>query len=499
MTLTSLWQDRHRHATPTHPSVDGDHDVVVVGGGLTGLTTALLLGRAGQRVLVLEARHLGAGTTGGSTAKVSCLQGTQLTRIDHRHPRRLVGQYVEAQREALAWVRRFCDAHGVATQERTAYSYAYGERGAAAARHEADLARELGLDTSWVARTDLPFPTAGAAALPGQLQLDPVELLEALAREATAHGVTFVEGARMLRLTGRDPVEVVTSHGTARAGRVVVATNMPVLDRGGYFARAVPSRSYGLAFRTPDRMVDGMWLSVDQPSRSLRDAPAAEGDSGAVLLVGGNGHTTGRASSEQARIDELRSWTLDHFPDAQETHAWSAQDYVPHHALPFAGPLTPRRHDVLVAGGYSKWGMTNAVAASLALSAQLLGGHVAWAQALLPWQASELRGALDATKFNAEVGWEMTRGWLRPLTRPGRDAAQAEGEGAVHLDRPATPVAVSRVRGNEQRVSGVCTHLGGVVRWNDAEESWDCPLHGSRFGPDGEVLEGPATCGLRRR
>ena len=176
-------------------------------------------------------------------------------------------------------------------------------------------------------------PTA-ASSCPDQLQLDPLELIDELSLQAAAHGVHIAERARVRRVTGRGPVEVVTDVGTARAGTVVLATNTPILDRGGFFARVEPARSYGLAFRTPEPVVDGMYLSADQPSRSLRDAPDPDGP---LLLVGGNGHTTGRGGSEAARIEELRAWTAAHYPHAEETHAWSAQDYVPHHALPYAG------------------------------------------------------------------------------------------------------------------------------------------------------------------
>jgi glycine/D-amino acid oxidase-like deaminating enzyme len=495
MALISLWQDRHPRTPRTSAEVGGRWDVVVVGGGITGVTTALLLGRAGRSVLLLEADHVGAGTTGRSTAKLSLLQGTQLSTIAHKHSAEVVATYVDANREAQAWTQRFCDDHEVPYQRRTAYTYAHGERGASRARAELKAAVAAGLPAEWVDDVPLPFATQGAVRLADQLQVDPVELLDALSLQAAAHGVVVVEQARVQRVSGKDPVRVQTDSGEAAADCVVVATNIPFLDRGAWFARMSPGRSYGLAFRTSERPVDGMFLSADAPSRSLRDAPT---DDGHLLLVGGNGHTTGRVPSTRARIDDLRRWTLAQWPEAVETHAWSAQDYLPHHSLPYAGPALPGSTDVFAAGGFSKWGMTNGVAAALALAGQILDGHQEWAEVMQTWAPKELRGLPRGALANIEVALEMTAGWLRPLTTPGMGAAPGEGAGEVRFDKIGRgPTASSRVGGVERRVSAVCSHLGGIVTWNDAEHSWDCPLHGSRFGPDGAALEGPATCGLK--
>ena len=493
MTLTSLWRDRLPAGPPAAGVVEGHWDVVVIGAGITGLTTGLLLARAGRSVAVIEARQVGAGTTGGSTAKVSVLQGTQLSRIARRQSDAAVEQYVRANTEAQAWVDRYCADHGVALQKRPAYTYATTASGERAARHELAVAQRAGLPVAWVDTPELPFGTRGAVMLPDQSQLDPMELLGALAADFRSHGGTLVEGARVRHVKGRGPVTVDTGTGTATADTVVVATNMPILDRGGFFARASAERSYCLAFSGAEPTVQGMYLSADAPTRSLRDTP---GPAGPLLLVGGNGHGTGRSSSPQAKVDDLAAWTRRHFPGAELTHTWSAQDYVTSHALPFVGPLVPGRSDLLVAGGYAKWGMTNGVAAALALSSRLLGGHTDWAAVLDSWSAAWLRGAPQAALLNAEVGWEMTRGWLAPLTRPG-GRVPAEGRGEVRLDHVGLPTGVSTVDGVVRRVPAVCPHLGGVLRWNDAEHSWDCPLHGSRFDKDGELLEGPATCGLR--
>lgn len=496
MPLTSLWHDRHpRSPLAAAAEVTGDYDTVVVGAGITGLTTALLLARSGQSVAVIEARHVGAGTTGGSTAKVSVLQGTQLSKISRMHSDEVLEQYVQANLEGQAWVARFCEDHDVPAQRRSAYTFGTTSRGERSARAELAAAEKAGLPVTWEDELDLPFRTRGGVRLDDQLQLDPLELLDALSLQAAEHGVRIIEGARVRRVTGEAPVRVETERGGVNARWVVVATNMPILDRGGFFARAKPARSYGLAYRTPTQAVSGMYLSAETPARSLRDAPDADGP---LLLVGGNGHKPGGPVSELSRLDELRRWTAEFYPDAEETHAWSAQDYVPHHALPFAGPVLPGADQVLVAGGFSKWGLTNGPAAALALTGRILGSHQGWADVMDPWRSRELRGLAQAARVNGEVGLEMSWGWIRPLTHPGVGPQADEGQGNVRMDRIGLPTAVARVDGTERRVSGVCTHLGGIVRFNDAEKSWDCPLHGSRFDHEGEVLEGPATCGLRR-
>ncbi len=501
MTLPSLWQDRPE-VTPSADGgaaeVTGTWDVVIVGAGITGLSTAVLLGRAGLAVLVIEARRIGSGTTGRSTAKLSLLQGTQLTKIARHHSPDLVRDYVQANLDAQSWVTDFCGEQGVDLQHRSAYTYATTASGERAARTELTHALTAGLPVTWAEEVPLPFRTRGALHLPDQRQVDPVALLHALAAEASEVGATIVEDARVRRVHGHQPVVVSTDLGQAQAATVVVATNAPILDRGGYFARVEAARSYSVAFRTPVPRVDALYLSTDHPSRSLRDATDHDGQP--VLIVGGNGHVPGRAASPRGRLDNIRSWTRDTFGEVTETHAWSAQDYVPHHALPYAGPLLPGRTDVLFAGGYSKWGMTNGVAAARVLAAAVSGvadQEPAWSRVFATWAPREAKGLASAARANAEVGFAMTSGWIRPL-RSGESSAPEEGEGRVHR-AGLTPAAVSTTDGVVRRVSAVCTHLGGVVSWNDAERSWDCPLHGSRFDTDGEVLEGVATCGLRRR
>ncbi|WP_299055960.1 FAD-dependent oxidoreductase [uncultured Nocardioides sp.] len=485
---TSYWYaHRPSRPAPAPPvAMPTEVDVAVVGGGITGLTAAVLLARAGRSVALLEGRHLGGGTTGRSTAKVSLLQGTRLSSLADQHPPAVLSSYVEAHRAGQAWLLDFCEAHGVETQERAAVTFARSASGARTAHRELALAREHGLDASWRSDLDLPFPTSGGARLEGQAQVDPVSVVEALAAEAVSRGVQLLEGTRVERVAGREPVRVTTSAGRIHAGAVVVATGMPILDRAGWFGRMVPARSYTLALATPSRAVDAMYLSAEggPSSRSLRDAVHPE--HGPVVLVGGAGHTTGR-DHPGTRLAQLRDWSARAFPEGRELAAWSAQDYVPARGLPFAGPVLPGSPHVMVAGGFAKWGMTGGVAAALAVTAQLTGSRPDWADVMDPWSRRELRSLPSLAADNAAVALELARGVVRTV-RPG----DRVGLGA---SRP-----VARATDDQgTTVSSLCTHLGGVVAWNDVERSWDCPLHGSRFGPRGDVLEGPATCGLRQR
>jgi glycine/D-amino acid oxidase-like deaminating enzyme/nitrite reductase/ring-hydroxylating ferredoxin subunit len=476
----------------TFPALDrwesGAHaDSVVVGAGLTGLVTALLLARAGMSVTVLEAHHVGALTTGRSTAKLSLLQGGVLSSIRRHFSARVVDAYVAANREGQAWMLRYLAENDVPVQRRDAFTFARTAEGVADLDREFEVARAAGLDVERTDEPGLPFRTHGALRLADQAQLDPIGVVLALTADLRARGVRIVERTRVRDVDDEAPATVVTDRGEMTADQVVLATGTPILDRGLYFAKLVPLRSYAAAYRVPgDAVPRGMYLSIDAPTRSLR---TAEADGRPCLLVGGNGHIVGRAESAKARLDELDAWTRESFPGAERTHWWSAQDYRSVNRVPFVGSLPRGRGRIFVATGYGKWGMTNAVAAALTLSAEILGGQLPWADTLhhrVTHPATVGAGA----RFNAGVVREDLKGWVHAET--ARPEEPAEGQGTIRR-RSTGPVAVSRVDGACRAVSAVCTHLGGIVTWNDAERTWDCPLHGSRFRPDGARIEGPAT------
>lgn len=483
--VTSLWLDNvpARTYPPLEPGRRFDH--VVVGGGLTGVSTALLLARGGDSVALVEARTLGAVATGNTTAKLSLLQGTHLSSIASKHAPDTLRAYVEANRHGQRWLLEFCAEHDIATQRAPAFTYASTRVGTARVEAELAACRTAGLDAHWTEQLELPFPTYGAVRVDNQAQFAPMAVLYGLADEAERQGVVIAEHTRVRTVHG-DTVK--TDRGQIHAGTVILATGTPILDRGGFFARLEPNRSYALAFRVPGPLPHGMYLSADAPTRSLRTAPRPDGE---LLLVGGNGHVVGRDTPTGAKLDDLVSWTRTHWPAAELTHTWSAQDYSPMDGLPYVGPLLPGSDRVLVATGYSKWGMTNAIAAALGIAGRVSGRAPEWARDLEAWRPRELSGLTTAIKTNGGVGLAMAGGWARAESH-GDGETPPEGTGRVRREG-LRPIATCTVEGKTTAVSAICPHLYGIVRWNDAEKSWDCPLHGSRFAPDGSVLEGPAT------
>jgi len=351
-----------------------------------------------------------------------------------------------------------------------------------------------GLQVQWDTDADVPFPYHGGVRLADQAQFDPMPLLDSLIAELTNHGGRLAEGVRVrgasqrsghVRLKLRTGDEEIL----IEARQCVLATGIPILDRGGYFARVKPNRSYCIAFDVPGAITRPMFISAGSPTRSVRYAPVGDGER---LIVAGASHIVGR-KSPTADLDELLSWARTHYPHAVATHQWSAQDYEPAAGLPYVGPILPGDKRIFIATGFNKWGLASGVAAGFVLRGRILGERVKWAPAFAAWSPHELAGTFTAVRTNLEVAFEMAKGWLAPTAR---SRSTIPTDGGIVTGLPWQLEARCAVDGAQHRVSPVCPHLGGIVNWNDADKSWECPLHGSRFAPDGSLLEGPATQGL---
>ena len=488
----SLWLDKSGRRP--HPALDVDDqaDVVVVGAGIVGLTTAALLSRAGRRVIVLDRRDVGAVTTGQTTAKATVLHGLRYARIIRKHDVSAGRAYAAANQAGLQWLVDEARQADAQVETAPAYTYVTDSRLAQAVRDEVAALRSAGVHAELTTDTGLPFPVLASVRVDEQAQLDPIPHVDRLAQEVVANGGAVHGHTAVVSVRAGPPCRVTTIAGrSVQSDYVVLATGMPFADRGLFFVRLEPMRSYGIALPLEGPAPDGMYLSADRETRSVRTAVGPAGRR--YLVVGGEGHKVGQGSPTTPRVVALAEWALEHFPVREVTHRWSAQDYRPADLLPYIGPAWPGTDRVLTATGFDKWGMTNGTAAGLALAGAIIGDQPAWAATFVSNRLDILSSVGSIAAANADVAAHLAAGWLRPdvAVRPPE-----EGQGVVER-RGISKVARSRVDGTTCTVSARCTHIGGIVDWNDAELSWDCPLHGSRFGPDGSVLEGPATRPLR--
>ena len=474
-----------------------DFDVAVLGAGIAGLSTALLLKNAGLRVAVLEAGAVCCATTGHTTAKVSAQHGLIYDTLRSKLGDDGARAYGEANLAAVDLIEALVREHAIDCDWERRPAYAYTERDdyVGQIEREVEAARHAGLPAGYTEQTDLPWPVKAAVRFDDQAQFHPRRYCLALARLIEDDESRVFERTRAVDVEDGTPCIVRTDRHDVRAAHVVLATHLPFLDQGAFFAKCHPEREYVLGVALDEPVPAGMYISVEQPTRSIRQHPFADGE---LLLLSGDSHKTGQDDDTQRHYDALEQFARERFAVRAVDYRWSTQDHMTVDQVPYIGRLRRGSERLYVATGFNKWGMTSGTIAGVVISDRILGRENPWSALFDPNRVKPLASATQFVKENVDVARRFVADRITRRTSVGPDDL-APGEGRV-TSSGTRQVAVARdPEGTLHAVSARCTHMGCIVHWNGAETTWDCPCHGSRFAVDGKLIEGPAVEDLQAR
>lgn len=486
----SYWLDSTEKTNYPSLNENINIDVAIIGGGIAGITAGFILKSRGLNVAILEVDNILEGTTARTTAKITSQHGLIYKKLIDEIGEDKARMYANANESAIEFIKNTVKEKNIDCDFKTlpAYVYTTQDEYVEKIKGELEATKKLGIDGAFVENLELPFDVKAAIKFENQAQFHPRKYLLELARDIDGDGSYIFENTKVIDIKDGDIVKVITSkEKIISAKKVIIATHFPIENfRGLYFSRMYAERSYILGALAKDILPDGMYISAEKPIRSLR---YQDYNGKQMLLIGGDGHKTGQSEDTEVHYNNLKKFAEENFDIEDIPYRWSTQDCMPMDDIPFIGKITRNSENIFISTGFKKWGMTNATAGAMILADIITKGESPYEQVFDPSRFNIKGSISNFIKENLNVGYEFIKGKLKS---ENIDIEVATGEGKV-VDLNGKRVGFYKdVDGKTYIVDTTCTHLGCELSWNNAEKSWDCPCHGSRFSFDGSIMEGPA-------
>lgn len=431
--MKSIWNSSAE--LPVFPQLKGDTetDVLIIGGGITGILCAYFLKEAGINCILAEGNRICTGTTENTTAKITIQHGLIFNKIIKDIGEENAGLYLRANCAAAEKFCHLCGEFPCDYEKKSSYVYSMDDL----AKLEAEVSalNRLGFPAEYVQNLKLPFNTAGAVKMDSQAQFHPLKFLKGISK-----GLNIFENTFIRAIDGNTAISDLC---TIKTKKIIVATHFPFVNRfGGYFLKLYQHRSYVIALENAPE-IGGMYVDEAEKGMSFRNFQD-------YLFIGGGDHRTGKSGGNW---EELRKFRERYYPDATEKFMWAAQDCMSLDGIPYVGNYSGSQPDWYVATGFNKWGMTSSMVSAMLLTDMIIGRKNPYEKIFSP-QRSMMKPQLLVNGFSAVTNL---------LTISGKR----------------------------------CPHMGCALKWNSAEHTWDCPCHGSRFSRQGGILSNPAMKKLK--
>lgn len=496
-TTESLWQHDTASYTSAPRNIPHDAvDVLIVGGGMTGLTTGLLLQRAGKSCIIIESYEIGFGTTGGTTAHLNTILDTPYPQIEKDFGEDNAQLVARGAREALDMIKKHVDELNIdcGYSEQPGFIFSQNEDQTKELDKILESSRKAGVDMNYSSTIPVPLPFEKAVVVQGQAQFHPLKYLLALAKAYEEAGGMLLQRCHFLDYTGGSTIEATTSRGTIKAKNMLFATHMPPGINLLSF-RCAPYRSYAIAVTLADgKYPEGLSYDLYNPYHYYR---TQEIGGEKFLIAGGEDHKTGHEENTESPFLRLEAYVKQFFNVDKTPFKWSSQYFEPADGLAYIGTMPGGADNLFVSTGFGGNGMTYSTLSAIIISSMIGGEKSPYKKLFHPGRLKPLAGSTNFIKENADVVKEFVTGRFS-ISSIKEVSELARGEGRIIKYEGKKIGLYKDDQGLLYAVNPVCTHAKCIVAWNVAERSWDCPCHGGRFSPEGKVLTGPAARDLEK-
>lgn len=436
-------------------------DVCVIGGGIAGMSVAYYLAKEGKKVAVLEKDRICSKTSGGTTGKITSQHHLFYNYLIQSQNKDFAKKYLKANEEAIQNIEEIIQTEKIDCdfERKSAFVWTKNLDKLQMIKAEVESVKSLGKNPKFTNEIEILGKIEGAIEFENQAQFYPVKYVNGLAKSILENGGEIFENTKVVEYQKRDKEFTVLAEAEGntkqvKAKYVVVCTRYPIFNVPGfYFLKMYQELEYGIAIKT-DTKLKGMYVSVEVPTISFRDY---EENGENYILVVGNGHKTGEKTEENG-FEVLENFAKTYFPNKEIVYRWNAEDTIGLDKIPYNGEYSEVRENMYVATGFKKWGMTSSNVAANLITDKIMG------------RKSQYEEIFNSTRLEAIKNHEEMKNMLKEV-----------GESVI----------MPRLKGEKGKK--YCAHLGCEVTWNDVTKTWDCPCHGSRYEPDGKLVEGPSV------